>query len=507
MSTSPGAATVPPVEPEAPSLAEYAAVLARRRATIVVCALAGLVAALAYVAAGTTSSTSSTTVLVGEIPGESQLSGGRPQLNMQTQVELARSSEVVEAVADELGVEPGAVRAAASAAPADESANVLVVTYSASNAGDAQRGSQLLAEEYLRLRGRIGTDNLGASLSALRAEEANLEQELAQLTETLATTPAGPAATRAQLRANQVSDRLATVQSELFRSEVTVLPGRIIAGPSEPADPGLGRSLGVLLLGLAAGALVGVFVAFARDRLDRRVRSLDDLRALGLADLGVVAGVPAPRRVLDAGGGEPFEDQVRAGMSVLTALERVGARTCVVVEPGRPARRVGGAYTALVAAVIAEAVPSVTVIAGDLRDDAVSRVFRLADRPGLREYCSSSTMAPEKVAVALDDVPGVTVVPAGSGDEPSMRVLRSERFAKLLEVGRSRSDVVLVAAPPMGVAADALLLGADVDAALFVLTPESEVDDVREAQLEIERLGTPLVGFVLVRPGHRDRAA
>lgn len=505
MTATRGPVPATPADSEVPSFADYVAVLRRRRGLVVFCTVVGLLLAVAYTVVGSTKVTSATTVLVNEIPGEVLPSSGRGTINMQTQVELANSSQVADRAAEELEVTPGRVKDASTASPAAESANVLVIRYTASDSATAQRGAEAVAREYLRLRGEIGTDNLDAALSALRAEATSLEQELAQLTETLATTPTGPAAVRAQLRSNQVSDRLASVQSELLRSETAVLPGRIIAEPTEPGDLSITGSLLTLFVGGIGGFIVGVLVAFTRDRLDRRVRALDDLRDLGMPDLGVVRGLPAPRRVVELASSDTYQDQMRAGMSVLTALERVGARTCLVVEPGRPDDPIAGSYTAVIAAVIAEAVPSVTVIAGNLRDDDVARVFRLGGHAGLREFCGSPDLPPEKVAVALDDVPGVTAVPAGAGDEPSMRILRSERFAKLLEVGRSRSDLVLLDAPPMGTAADALLLAADVDAVLLVLTPESDVDAVRESQLELDRLGTPIIGFVLVRPGRERR--
>ncbi len=473
------AAVPPSPSDEVPSFRDYIAVVRRQFKLVFLCVLVGILLAMAFLSLGGTSYSSKTSVLVNEIPGDVAPGAGRGSVNMDTQIALADGTGVMEGAAERLDEDLDVVKAASSSSTAADTANVLIIEYSASNAEDAKAGSLVVAEEYLKLRTAIGQENLDAAQQALKTEQQALEAELATLTETLATATDRTVLTRAQIRSNQVSDRLASVQTELLQSSSVVQPGRVISGPSDPKARGLTEKVMMIAIGAMAGLFLGLFLAFVRDRLDGRVRALDDLRDLRLPEIGVVDALPPPDAVARELAEDSLQDYQRIGVTMLRVLDLIGARTCLVVEPSESrTAHLASLFASSMAVVLAHSDRPTAVVAGDLREDVLGNVFDLPfQAAGVRNYCMG-TVDLDKVVHEPDHLPGVSVVPAGTITKATSRVLRSEEYAKLLETMASQCEYVLIDGPPMDGGADALILAGLVDAVLYVLTPQSDVDAV-----------------------------
>ena len=495
------------IDTDVPSFRDYVAVVRRQYQIVLLAVLVGLLVAMAFLAAGGTTYISKTSVLVNQIPGDVAAGGGQGAVNMDTQTALADGTGVTEGAAERLGVDLAVVKSSATATASADTANVLIVEYSSPAADAASKGSLVVAEQYLALRSEIGQDNLDAAQEGLKAEQAALESELESLTDTLATSADRTEITRAEIRSNQVSDRLAAVQAELLQTSSVVQPGRVISGPSDPASAGIKDKLLIVLVGAFAGLFIGLFAAFVRDRLDGRVRALDDLQALGLPEVGIVQALPIPEVVARELADDALQDYQRVGVTMLRLLELAGARTCLVVEPSESrTEHLSGTFAAALAVVLAQSDRSTAVVAGDLREDVLGNVFTLPVRAlGVRDYCMGAADL-EQVVHQPKNLPGVSVVPAGAATKATSRTLRSEEYGKLLQELSSDSDYVLIDSPPMDGAADALILAGLVDAVLYVLTPQSEVDSFHESHRQVDQLGTMNLGFVLVESTSRRSA-
>ena len=82
--------------------------------------------------------------------------------------------------------------------------------------------------------------------------------------------------------------------------------------------------------------------------------------------------------------------------------------------------------------------------------------------------------------------------------EQPVPYFRSERFKALVQDLRGRYDIVLVDLPPVGLAADALLVAPLVDGTILVLSaPATRKDDAARAKRLIRDAGGKLAGCVL----------
>ena len=491
-----------------PSFADYIAVLRRRYRLVLACAMVGGLLGLAVLVLPPKSYTATTSVLAGEVPGDVAPGAGRGTLNMENQIELANSSAVNDESAARLGVDSDEVKQASEAEVATESSNVLVVSYTASDKEAARTGSKTVAEQYLDLRKQIGLENLDAQLASLRSELAKLETELEQLTTIQATTVDRTELVRAQLRGNQVSDQIAALQAEITRETVAVQPGRIIAGPSDPKGKGLTGKLLPIILGGMAGLFVGIFLAFLRDRLDGRLKALDDLRSLPLPQVGIVERLVVPE--LHSGDGAPPPGAAHADRGRRPGPPGVHARRPHEPPPGAdlcggdPARAAPGACPAR------SSVPSGSRwhpgAGGSRSSPATSAAMSSSSRSTWPMRSGSTTTASTRspfsdVSHRVPGRAGLHVVPNGSGETQPLATLQSSEFSTLLVAAVQQSNYVLLDGPSLDVGADALVLAGVADMVVLAVTPDTEVEAVEAACAQLAMLDAVVAGFVMVRRG------
>jgi capsular exopolysaccharide synthesis family protein len=108
----------------------------------------------------------------------------------------------------------------------------------------------------------------------------------------------------------------------------------------------------------------------------------------------------------------------------------------------------------------------VLLIDADLRRPSLHHIFELPNVVGLSDALKSPT--DQKLSV-IQVSPNLTVLPAGRPDPDPMGGLTSDRMRRIIQEAASRFEWVIIDTPPVGFLSDAKLLGAMVDAALFVV--------------------------------------
>jgi capsular exopolysaccharide synthesis family protein len=103
----------------------------------------------------------------------------------------------------------------------------------------------------------------------------------------------------------------------------------------------------------------------------------------------------------------------------------------------------------------------------DLRNPAVSRLFRTGPRPGLAEFLSGSHSL-DAVLCRLDPF-GLTCLPAGSCPGDPVTLLRESKLRQLLEEVTPSFDWIILDAPPVNLVAESACLSALCDGTLLVI--------------------------------------
>ena len=199
-----------------------------------------------------------------------------------------------------------------------------------------------------------------------------------------------------------------------------------------------------IVLGLVAGLLFGITAAFVANAVDPRERDISVVaQALGAT---VVSELPRRSRRPDSRAGVEVADAPQGDYAesirtlrgrVTVALDAVGGQSLLIAgTPGDRGERPG----AELAYAYAQIGHRVLLIDADLREQAASRGFRLAGRPGLVEIVVGdadveSASVPIDVRGAIEgcDVRGsLAVVPVGTVANPAPDLLESVAFKRFL---------------------------------------------------------------------------
>jgi succinoglycan biosynthesis transport protein ExoP len=247
-------------------------------------------------------------------------------------------------------------------------------------------------------------------------------------------------------------------------------------------------------IGLALGLVLGLVLAFLRDAVDTRVRSVERIRnVLGLRLLG---SLPAPPRKLQkehrlAMMAAPMSHDAELFRSLRASLDfaNVDSRARTIMVTSAVEGEGKTTTVANLAVALARAGRRVVLIDFDLRDPRLHRLFNLEEGPGLIDVELGDAQLEE----------ALRPIPLTGGAENGLRTRREGKLevlpagqmlqgpdwaalavARMLEGVQDRADLVLIDAAPLLPVGDAIALSAYVDGLILVL----RLNALRSSELE-----------------------
>ena len=132
----------------------------------------------------------------------------------------------------------------------------------------------------------------------------------------------------------------------------------------------------------------------------------------------------------------------------------------------------------------------------DLRKGSLKKFFTVKTRvSGISEYVSGQS----KDFIYQTDVDGLFVVLSGKKPNPT-ELLSNSSFEKMLEVLKEEFDLIIIDTPPMGIGADATIIGRNVDGVLMVVRNNFvSKKSVKKVKDDLVRTGSKVIGVVLNR--------
>jgi succinoglycan biosynthesis transport protein ExoP len=496
-------ASDPAVEQRA-QLREYLAVLRLRKWSILVVALLVLGGAMFFSVRQVPIYESEARVLVKAL-SQGTL-GTAPNVNMQTERELVTSIQVGELVAEDLDADERPEQLlhglSVDVAPQTE---ILVMAVQHRDPLTAKRRAQSFAQSYLEFRRHQAEEELLAAAESLQQRKEELEKERNNKESKLVDLPIdSPERISLQSQVNQLTSQIAVLDQQLSQilPAEKLLVGQVVEPallPSEPVSPDHLRNA---VLALLVGLLLGVGVAFLRERLDDRLRGRLDLEAhAGAPVLAVVPRVGSWRKRGETplvSLAEPRSTSSEAyrtlRTSLLFAASQQGLKTILVTSP-----QAGEGKTATssnLAVVLAQAHKRVILLSADLRKPRVHKFFEVSNEVGLTSVLIGEAKPWEAVKdVGLDYL---KIVPSGPIPGNPAELLGSDAMGRLLEQFREVADFVVIDSAPALVVSDALAVAPFVDTALFVADAESTTRGaVTHARSQLEQVNVKFIGAVL----------
>jgi capsular exopolysaccharide synthesis family protein len=297
---------------------------------------------------------------------------------------------------------------------------------------------------------------------------------------------------------------------------------RLASVPASPVSPKPVRN--AVIAGML-GLLIGIFVAFIRNALDRRLTtSAEIVSSFGFPVLGHVRQSAMGYVGQLARGRPPLDHVDLEGFRILrTNLESLGedgAPRCIAVTSGL-AEEGKSTVAGSLAAAIAVTGRKVVLVECDLRRPALAGRIGFDGDIGLSAYLTDEATPAQVLRVVA--VPGPTVsgqddaaddghsfvcIPAGRSVHDASEVLGSERFKEFLTDVREAYDVVLIDTAPLLAVADTSELLRLADAVLLcVRSGQTTQDEAQAVSAVLRRLPEKPVGIVVTGVERRHEAA
>jgi capsular exopolysaccharide synthesis family protein len=272
--------------------------------------------------------------------------------------------------------------------------------------------------------------------------------------------------------------------------------------PGKPFSPSITRLGG---LGVAAGLLLGIVIAFVREALDRSVRDSADVDELaGLTILGTVPH-DLPREPLPVAS-SPHGARAEAYRQVRTTLisaRRPRLRTMAVTSAS-----VGEGKTSVatnLAVSLSRAGHRVAVVDADLRRPCVATFFGLKAEHGLTDVLAGTCSL--RQALTLADDGRLVVLSSGAPPANPSEALAGMAMKHVLRQLADEYDYVLVDTPPVLPVSDPLVLAPLVDGVILIIQPgRTTRDRVKRAIKALDQVNATILGVVPNKSGKgRDR--
>lgn len=429
---------------------EYALRVLRRRKFVILAALISVpLFAFLYSAAQTEEYTASATLLFeGE---EESLEATREAATNEV---LAALPEVAAKAAQELGGEEniGEILGSVEVAAANEMANVTSISATNESPQRAAEIANAYSEAYIDFRRE-------ADRSQLKESIAVLEERLNELT------PADSAGQKGELLREELNELEVEEALQTGRVELVQEAGP----PSTPSTPKTKRNV---VLGFVFGLILGLGLAALIERLDRHIRSVDELEEL--FGLPVIARIPKSKAFKNASAEEMLQvPEAEAFRTLRTNLRYLNINrelTPLLIASPEPNDGKSTVARGLVGAMV-EMGDDVVLVEADLRKESSFRHGSALSSDGL-----SGVLAGAPLDKALMEVPvsagmggrTMSVLPAGPIPPNPSELLESEQMQEVLAELAQRFDTVVIDSPAIGVVGDAMALVPKVSAILAV---------------------------------------
>jgi capsular exopolysaccharide synthesis family protein len=395
-------------------------------------------------------------------------------------------------------------------------ASISVTSLSSALAAKAANG---YARAYINVTNSEYLKSQVAAESSLQKQLASVDLSITALSNQLnGLQPGSSAATTITGRLTGLYSQQAALQQQLNVMQTTTSQnansGQITQLATVSAKPSSPKKTEDILIGGAAGLLLGLGFALLRDNLDDRIRDKDQLEHLlpGMPIFGLIPVIDGWRDRKSAflvARTRPNSPPAEAYRGLRTSIQFMALdRPTKVLQITSPSAGDGKTTTsANLAWIMAEAGQRVVLVGCDLRRPRVHEFFSLPNEIGF----TSVLIGEAELGDALLRVPNqsrLQILPTGPVPPNPSELLSSGKTQEVFKNLSAYADIVIVDSAPILPVTDAAVLSAHADAILLVISSgmDSRRDVVRSIEM-LKQINAPIVGTVLNRAPETDSYA
>ena len=492
-------------------LRDYVEVLRRRRWLIILMMVLGGALAALYAFNRQPQYVSQASVLVRPIEVDVARTTIRPDqlVNMFTEKEVTGSLAVAQQVVEATDDSPAAQKLLENLSiVVVNDTQVLRISYEDSSPERAQAIAQGFADAYLERREQRAEENVAKRAAEIDAAIARVDEELLEVNTLLSRSEEGSlVAIAAETRRDSLLKEREQLQASLTDVEsLSVDGGEVISRATLPKNPVSPPNWVIVVIGLIGGFIIGVPLAFARDSLDDRIRSGKDLeREFGFPVLVSIPGFGSWLNQENGSGeptilahpDQPAAESFRRLRSTLLAVARDEAVSSILVTSSVADEGAPNVATDLAIA-FAQSGTDVLLISANFQDSAVDRLLGLEGEPGLGDVLLGD-LKPYEALRTVAGVPStLRVIPSGAQLDNPSDALDSPVIEKVLAGHDVPYELMIVEAPPVVDAADALSLAQLTGGVvLCVRSWSSYMSTVDSALGQLDHVRANILGVVL----------
>jgi capsular exopolysaccharide synthesis family protein len=310
-----------------------------------------------------------------------------------------------------------------------------------------------------------------------------------------------PSPVRARDIADALSDEFVVMVRELETPQDGTTPdARVVVEQraSIPEEPVYPRPILNVAIGLAVGGLLGIGVAFLRQRLDNTVKdrkTIEDATGVGL-----VGSIPLDkeRRKEPAISFDTDSSQIAEAFRKLrTNLQFLAVDNpprVIVVTSSVPNE--GKSTVAInIALALAEGEHKVVLVDGDLRRPKLDKYLGLIGKVGFSTVLANRAQLHD--VLQKTRFPNLEVLTSGAIPPNPSELLGSMAAQKVFTELRSGFDYVIVDSCPLLAVTDAAILSADADGVLLMTRfGQTKREQLAHAVRHLKDVGAPLLGAI-----------
>ncbi len=501
------------------SLLDIWAALRRRKYVVLLMLVVGVAAAVGIVVLQTPQYTSTTQLLfLAQISstgsGASNSNSGLSSGQLATDIQLIQSSPVKAEAAKLLG------RASPIAKVAEiGTTSVASISVTSPNAVLSAKAANAYAKAYINVTSRQYLSSQIAAESSLQKQLTTINYSIAVLTNQLNGFKVGSSAASTitgqltglysqQAALQQQLNALQAATSQNPASGQIVQPATVSGKPSSP------KKTTDILIGAAAGLLLGLGLALLRDNVDDRVRGKDQLEPLvpGIPVLGLIPVIDEWRdrkRPYLVAQTHPKSPPTEAYRGLRTSVQFMALENPTkVLQITSPSAGDGKTTTsANLAWIMAEAGQRVVLVGCDLRRPRIHEFFGLPNDIGFTSVLLGEAEL-EDALLRVPDQPRLQMLATGPVPPNPSELLSSAKTHEVFESLSAYADIVVVDSAPVLPVTDAAVLSTHADAILLVVSAGMvKRRDIARSVEMLRQINAPIVGTVLNRAPESDSYA